>query len=137
MHVHSCISSYIQAYLHAYNMYVHLYSYIYIYIYIHGNLCMSNTNIQTVTFAHKPAFIHTYLHTYIYNFGVQDLHNFQIPLLLSISRFPEFSYFWKYGNLIILEIKKFANMVISTSVLPNYSLLFSVQLKLILYYYFV
>ena len=135
-YIHSCMSFYIYTYiftckyssmyvwLHSYiHMYMHTYTDMYTYIhtcintyvctYIHGCSCMPNTDMQsrqTLCLAlHMDTYIniyttHTFLPRYIYNFRINCFCNFQICIFPLFLKFP---YFWRYGNLEILEIQKF------------------------------
>ena len=71
--------------------------------YMESHVCLLKAYGQTLMFAYKHAYMQasqTFQPRNIYNVIIKFLHNFQICM------FAEFPYFWKYRNLIIMEIKK-------------------------------
>ena len=83
-------------------------------------------------FAYKHACTDTYIHTYIkikhFSLETYIILEWNICTIFRVVcfqnfRFPEFPYFWKYGNLIILEIKKLA--ITFYCFLCNYSLFYT------------
>ena len=103
-HIHACLPTYKHIHMYTYilthrclSMDPYLHTYI---TYIHWDLCMPNLDT------------HVCLHTctaYIHIFQPRDIHNFRVKYIYSvhiciIAEFPDFK---EYGNLIILEVKKF------------------------------
>ena len=129
--IHTYMHKYKQAYIHTYRLTdVCMYSYIYAWIQtcMETHPCLIQTVRQRLMFAYKHACMHTYIHT-THTFLPRNIY---IILELSISGIFRFAYF-QYFNIsrisILLEIWKYRNsenMVISTSLIDSYLLLFSI-----------
>ena len=101
--MHTCTYAYIYIYIYIYIIYIYIHICIYIHIYIHKYLGFMQY-IYLFTLPKPYVCLSTYIHASIYvcrqAYITSVLKDFQI------SRFLEFPYFQKYGNLEILELWK-------------------------------
>ena len=127
LNAHWCIFVYIQTCLHAY-IYTYLDSCIYIYILRESYMPNSHTDSHIDTHVCLQMFIHIHIHKHVYIYLIFLLETC-VVLEWNISNIFALQFLEISGSSMLLEIQKCGNyetMVISSSLINNYLLLFSV-----------
>ena len=125
-HKYTCLHTYTHVYLHIYacpptcnhiyNICPHSCMYVCMHAYTHRCMCVDLYMYASYRHTDRHSYLLTNMNIYIqvihFNLETNIILNLSICTIFRIAYFENFqtsafSYFWKYGNLIILEMKKF------------------------------